>query len=108
MKKLNEFWQDHKIRVMFTMAVFIVITIASYYGQNYRLVKVTEQFKADSIQVENKAEAKIKDTVQVKNREIKNLVSVMKEEEPRKLVKVINKDTLIILRIDSTRKDSMN
>lgn len=105
---LNEFWQEHKIRSLFTLFVFVAIAAASYVGQDYKLVKITQQFKADSIQVENNAQAKIVDTVQVKNREIKSLVAVMKEA-PRQVRKVEKADTLLIIKLtpakDSSRKD---
>ncbi len=107
---LNEFWQDHKIRILFTLFVFVAIGVASYLGQDYKLVKITQQFKADSVTVVQQAEAKIVDTIRVKNREIKNLVSVMKEA-PKQVRKVEKADTLLIIKLtpakDSSRKDTV-
>ncbi|PMD94830.1 hypothetical protein BWI97_15645 [Siphonobacter sp. BAB-5405] len=102
---LSEFWLDHKVRICFTLAVTIAIGVASYFGQYYKIVKITEQYKQDSVKIEDRAQAKIADTVQVKNREIKNLVSVMKEA-PRQVRKIEKVDTLIVVKLPSLAKDS--
>ncbi|OZI07559.1 hypothetical protein BWI93_14610 [Siphonobacter sp. BAB-5385] len=109
---IRDTWKRFGWYVAFVVGVFFAMLAAVIFGerikktwQDHKLEKQQVQLQVKEVETDS-LKTVIKDTVIRKESEIKALVSVLKEEDPKKLVKVQKADSLIILRVDSARKDT--